>query len=178
MKLSTSIAAAAALACLAAAPAAQAQTLNFTLNPAVQAGQQGSTFSFSGTLTNPTASTVFLNGDSLTFNGPANGLTLDDSPFLTNAPASLGASGGGSDTYTGGLFDVTASQSAAPGTYSGTFEVLGGADGNAQGVLASQDFSVTVQSSPVPEASSSLSLGLLLALGLGGVAVARRRKAA
>ena len=180
MKLTTPVAASAAvLACLGGAPAAHAQ-LSLTLTPASQAGTAPGTFSFSGTLANPTANTVFLNGDSLTFNGPASGLTLDDSPFLTNAPSSLGASGGGSDTYTGGFFDVTASPSAAPGTYFGTFSVVGGADGSAQNTVATEDFSVSVtgQTALVPEASSVVSLALLLALGLGGVWRAARRKPA
>lgn len=181
MKLSTSLAASAALlACLAGAPAARAQT-TLTLTPAAQAGSPGSTLFFSGTLANTGMSDVFLNGDSLTFNGPANGLTLDDSPFFANAPTSLGASGSGSDTFTGGLFDVSLGASAVPGTYFGTFAVTGGAGGNAQGTLASQDFSVTVEPaspSAAPEPSQVAGLAFT-ALGLGGLLLrARRRKAA
>lgn len=150
--------------------------LTLTLTPASQAGPAPSTFHFTGTLSNPTASEVFLNSDSLTFNGPAS--TLDDSPFLNNAPLSLGPAGSGSDTYTGGFFDVTLNSSAAPGTYFGTFEVLGGPTASDQNIVASEDFSVTVTSAPVPEASSPVGLGLLLALGMGGMALGARRKAA
>lgn len=109
-------------ALLAAAPAAHAQ-LTLTLTPASQAGPAPSTFDFTGTLTNPTANEVFLNGDSPTFNGPG---TIDGNPFLNNAPLSLGPAGSGSDTYTGSFFDVTLNASAQPGTYFGTFAVLGG----------------------------------------------------
>jgi hypothetical protein len=167
------------LATLAAAPAAHAQ-LTLTLTPASQAGPAGSTFHFTGTLTNPTASEVFLNGDTPTFNGPG---SIDDSPFLNNAPGSLmpmGSTdpntGAPTDSFTGSLFDVTLDPSAAPGTYFGTFEVQGGPTVNDQGVVASEDFSVTVEPPAVPEASTTVSLGLLLALGLGGVVVSARRR--
>ena len=164
---------AAVLACLLAAPAAHAQ-LDLTFTPPARVAAPGSTFTFTGTLANNSGSTVFLNGDSLSLNGP--GLTSDDSPFLSNAPLSL-ANG---DSYSGDFFSVSVDPATPAGTYFGTFAVTGGADGSAQDTVASQDFSVQVTSgsAPVPEASSVASLGLLLALGLGGVAVARRRKAA
>jgi hypothetical protein len=172
--LSKAFLAAAALVTLgAAAPAAHAQ-LNFTLTPSSQFGSPGSTLQFFGTLANPsTTDTVFLNGDTPTFTAP--GLTLDASPFNSNAPLSLGPLGSGTDIYTGDFFDVSIGSAALPGTYLGTFEIQGGADGNAQDTIATQDFSVTVLPQAVPEASSVTSLGLLLMLGLGGIIVARRR---
>lgn len=168
------------LAALFAAPAAQAQ-LTLTLTPAGQAGSAPSTFHFTGTLSNPTASEVFLNGDSPTFNGPG---SIDGSPFLNNAPTSLmptgstGGSGNPTDSFTGSFFDVTLDSSAAPGTYFGTFEVLGGPTANDQNIVATEDFSVTVTPSPVPEAPSVVSFGLLLLLGLGGTVVAKCKKSA
>ena len=162
------------LLCFAAPNAAQAQ-LTLTLSPSSQAGKVPNTFHFTGTLTNPTGAVVFLNGDSPTFNGPG---TIDDSAFLNNAPLSLTAVTMPGAAYTGGFFDVIMT-SAAQGTYFGTFEVLGGPTANDQAVVATEDFSVTVAPSPVPEASTTVSLGLLLTLGLGGVVVsARRRKTA
>ena len=161
---------------LAAAPV-HAQLL-LGLTPQAQSGTLGDTLLFSGTLSNPTTSEVFLNGESLTFDAPVTGLSLDGSAFLNNAPISLSASGGGNDTYTDGFFSVFVAPSAAAGTYTGTFAVLGGADGNAQTTVASQRFFVTVtpNGAPVPEASTTVSLGLLL--GLGGLMLhARRRKA-
>ncbi len=159
---------------LAAAPAQAQLVLN--LAPPIQSGTSGSTLLFSGTLSNPTTSTVFLNGDSDTFSAP--GLTLDASPFFNNAPDSLSALNGGSDTYAGGFFSVLIGPSALPGTYAGTFSVVGGADGNAQMTVASEPFFVTVSPSagPVPEVSSAVSCGLLLCLS-GAVLAVRRRKA-
>ena len=162
---------------LAAAPAAQAQ-LTLTLTPASQAGAAGSMFTFTGTLANPTANTVFLYGDSPTFNGPG---TIDGNPFLNNGPLSLAPKGsttgsGPTDSYTGSFFTVTLSPLATPGTYLGTFEVLGGPTANDQNIVATEDFSVTVAPPAVPEASTTVSLGLLLLLGLGGTVVAAKRK--
>ncbi len=160
-------------AMLLTAPAAQAQ-LTLTLTPPNQVGAAGSAFTFSGTLANPTASSVFLNGDSLTFNGPG---TTDDSAFFNNAPFSLDPLGSGTDSYTGSLFTVTLDPAAAPGSYFGTFAVLGGADGSAMDTVATQDFSVTIPGDappPVPEASTAVSLSLLILLGGAGVWKARR----
>ena len=174
LRMTLSLLAPALLLCFAAPHAAQAQ-LTLTLMPASQTGKVPNTFHFTGTLTNSTAAEVFLNGDSPTFNGPG---TIDDSAFLTNAPLTLGAMGSGSDTYTGSFFDITLPSSAAPGTYFGTFTVLGGPTASDQIAVATEDFLVTVPPPAVPEASTTVLLGLLLVLGLGGTVVsARRRKA-
>ena len=174
--ISKVILAAALISLGAAAPAIHAQTLNFTLDSATQFGAPGSVLHFFGTLSNPsTTDTVFLNSDTPTLNGL--GLPLDDSPFSSNAPLSLGPLGSGSYTYTGDFFDVAVGSAAQPGTYSGTFEIQGGADSSAQDTVATSDFSVTVLPQAVPEASSVTSLGLLLMLGLGGIVVVRRKTA-
>lgn len=166
------LAAAAFMALGAAAPAAHAQ-LNFTLDTPAQFGAPGSTLQFFGTLSNPsTTDTVFLNGDTATV---PTGLALDDSPFINNAPLSLGPLGSGTDIYTGDFFDVSIDPAAQPGTYTGTFEIQGGADSNAQDTVAAQDFTVSVLPQAVPEASSVTSMGLLLMLGLGGIIIVRRK---
>jgi len=169
------------LALLAAPASAQ---LTLTLAPTDQFGSPGDLLSFSGTLSNPTANSVFLNNDSVTFSGPAG---TDGSPFLSYAPFSLdpmgtvNGSGAPTDSYNGSLFTLTLDPGSLPGTYLGTFSVLGGADGAATSQVASADFSVTVLPSapqPIPELSSTVSLGLLLALGGLVVIVKRRRTAA
>lgn len=153
---------------------AQAQ-VTLALSPPSQTGSVGSTVFFSGQITNSSlTNTVFLNGDSLTFNAPAAGLTLDDTPFLTNAPPRLGPVISGMNTFTGGLFNIVITPSAAPGTYFGTFAVLGGSDATASGTLASANFSVTVAAAPEP--SPLVSLGVLMALSAGSLLRARRHK--
>lgn len=161
-------------------PAAQAQTsaaLTFTLTPMAQTGAPGSTLFFTGMLSNPSlTSTVFLNGDSVTFNAPVPGLTLNDAPFLSNAPAALGPVISGSNTYSGGFFNVALGSSAAPGTYFGTFLVLGGANGSAQDTLASSSFTVIVGApSPVPE-PSSFALFAVAGLGMAGLVFQAHRR--
>ena len=162
------------LAGLIAAPAAHAQ-LSFTLLPGSQSGIGGDVLHFTGTLSNPsTTDTINLNSDSATFTAP--GLTLDDSPFFNNAPPTLTPKGSGGEAYSGGFFDIAIDPSAAPGTYSGIFNILGGPNAGDLNVIASQNFTVTVQSAPIPEASTTASFGLLLAFGLGGMVVAAKRK--
>jgi len=164
--------------CLLAPPAAHAQAapdpLTLTLTSPDQAGVAGSIFTFAGTLSNPTAGTVFLNGGTPTLNGPLS-VTTDSSPF-DSAPISLAPAGMAGNAYTGDFFSVTAGASTAPGTYFGFFTVQGGADGNVADELASTPFSVTVLAQPaaVPEASTTISFGLLLALG-GLLIVVKRR---
>lgn len=174
---------------LLAAPAQAQLTLNFT--PANQFGNPGDTLHFSGMFTNPTADTIYLNGLQSDFSGPA---MSDTSPFSTSPTqldpmGTIGTDGTPTDSYTGGVFDLTLNPDAAPGTYYGTFAVLGGAtDTSSDDVTLDpnapdnpkhfEQFSVTVLPSaqPIPELSSTVSLGLLLTLG-GLVVVARRRRA-
>jgi hypothetical protein len=54
------------------------------------------------------------------------------------------------------------------GLYTGTYQIIGGADSNAQDVLASENFDIQV----TPEPSSLL----LLASGLAGLAGTLRRR--
>lgn len=156
---------------------------------AAEFGNPGDVLNFSGTFSNVTANTVFLNSDSLTFSGPG---TADDSPFLNGAPLTLDpmgtvdGNGNPTDSYSGSLFDITLNPDAAPGTYFGTFAILGGADANASDDLTAdpnnvldpfhqERFSVTVLApAAVPEASTTISFGLLLMLG-GLLIVAKRR---
>jgi hypothetical protein len=161
---------------LLAAPAQAQLTLN--LNQAAQVGAIGDTLNFTGTLSNPTTDTVFLNSESFSFSGPA----TDASPFLISAPLILDpmgttdANNNPTDSYTGGFFDVTLDPSVAPGLYTGTVSIIGGAGAFATDTVATHDFSVTVLPAAVPEASSVVSLGVLLAMGLGGLVVSARRR--
>lgn len=172
-------ASAALLACFSVLPAAHAQApypLSLTFTSPNQTVGPGGALHFTGTLTNTSSSLVFLNSDSVSFNAPVAGLTLDDSPFLTNAPMFLAAGPIGS-SYTGDFFDVMVSPSAVAGTYQGTFDVLGGGDTGTYDIVGSQTFFVSVPEA-VPEASTTVSMGLLLALGGGGLMIAKRRRTA
>ncbi len=136
---------------LASATPAYAQ-LTFTINPSSLDGRPGDTLSFGATLSNLGADEVFLNGDNFTLFG--DGLTVDDTPLLSNFPLSL--PGGGSAA--GELFTVNISPDAMVGGYNGSFTFLGGATDGDFKELATQKFSVTV-SVPEPATVSLIVLG-------------------
>ena len=142
---------------LAAAAACHASVLTVAIVPDTLTGNPGNVLPFFGSLTNTTGSTVFINSDSFTFAIAG----ADDTPFLINAPISLGPLGSAGPFE---FLDVTIPLAQAPGTYDGVFTVLGGADGNAQDNLGSAAFHVTVNST-VPEPGSLL----LMAAGLAGL---------
>jgi hypothetical protein len=141
---------------------AKATILFISLDSSTLTGSVGDVLHFSGTIQNQTGATVFLNGDNFTLPGfdPS---AFDDGPFFANAPLSLDA---GVTTADIGLFNVTIPSPHATGNFPGTFQILGGADSNAQGVVGTVDFTVQVQAQGVPEPSSSalLSSALLLLL--------------
>ena len=151
----------------------RADSLDFDLTPATLSGAPGDVVSFIGMLLNPGASGLFLNGTSSML--PPPGVTLDDEPFFLNVPLSLTPGG----SFTGELFEVRIDMGALPGTYHGTFGILGGNDANAFDLLALADFYVTVtQGGSAPEPSSALLVTLALVLGMarlrrGGIARAR-----
>jgi hypothetical protein len=121
---------------------ARAQTLDVTLSNSTVAVTQGTTaVDFYGTITDPsTAATIFLNGD--TASTSTNLLTVDDTPFFTNAPISLSP---GQRSGLLELFAVDLPANTPQGIYSGNvFSILGGADGNAVDNLADVHFSVDV----------------------------------
>lgn len=143
---------------------ALADTLTLSLSNPVQSATPGSTLTFDATVSAPStnAAPIFLNSDNYTIESP---LTLDDSDFF-NFPLSLTPGG----SYTGALFTVTLPSVLAPGDYTGSFEILGGANGSAFDTLASTGFQV----SPTPEPGTVL----LLATGLGLLAFVMHRRRA
>jgi PEP-CTERM motif len=146
-----------------------ADTISLSLNAPVQPGATGSTVSFVATVLAPgtNGGTVFLNGDSFDVSSP---LMLDDSGFFNDFPFSLDPG----DSFSGTLFSIALPSNLAAGLYTGSFEILGGADSDALDTLGSVDFQVNVAptASTVPEPESMM----LLAAGLPGVALLMQRK--
>ncbi|HEY3840671.1 MAG TPA: PEP-CTERM sorting domain-containing protein [Bryobacteraceae bacterium] len=143
---------------LAFAATCQANDITVTFNPATLSGTPGSVLDFFGTLTNDDLFSLDIDSDSFTLAGFPTG--VDDSPFLNNAPSSLGA---GATTLPFEFFTVTIPLNQAPGTYNGSFTVIGGpsSNGGGQDNLGAGTFAVTV--SGVPEPGTWL---MLLAAGL------------
>jgi len=148
----------------ASAPHASAMT---TFADPDQNGAPGSTLQFFGTITNLGSDAIFLNGDELNLAAPTTDFTITDL-FFANAPLTLNA---GDSSGLIELFDVTVNNPFPdlPTTYTGSWAMTGGADGNAQDILDQASFSVTVtpdtQTTPEPQAS------LLLLTGFAVIAV-------
>jgi len=157
------------------APLANADTLDVTLanpNPTVVQSPTPTVVQFFATVANPSLTDdIYVYTDTTS---SATGTTVDDSlfqPFLIPA------------NNMSGLFEIFAVDLApglGPGTYSGVFTFLGGADGGAFSVyddLVDVNFSVTVNAptTATPEPGSLL----FLAFGLAGlVALGRTKKLA
>lgn len=151
----------------------RADTLDVSLTQATLSVVQGSTLvAFDATVSNPSTSsgTIFLNGDSSTTSSSL--VSVDDTPFFANSPLSLdpGTSSGPFE-----IFDVLLDPSLGPGVYTGTFSILGGADGSAIGDVGDVNFTVDI-TAPVtaPEPTTLLMLGT----GLLTLIFVRRRVAA
>jgi hypothetical protein len=144
-------------------PAALADTLNFTLTQSLLGAHPGNTVTFEATVSAPitNGADIFLNGDS----GNLGTLTIDDSDFFANFPFFLTPG----QSVTSDIFSVAIPVGTPLGTYGGFFEILGGADGGANDVLATVNFSVVA----TPEPSSFMLLGSGLA---GLVGVVRRKR--
>ncbi len=130
---------------------------------------------FFGTLTNTTNADLFLNADNFNL-AELDPSTIDDSPFFANAPIFLGP---GSSTGDIGLFNIAIPDPFATGNFGGTFELLGGVDGDAQDIIGSADFTVQVQqSTTVPEPSSAVLLSgslFLLLVAKQIIVIAKKR---
>jgi hypothetical protein len=153
---------------LASVAVSHADSLSVTSTDPSQTILQGTTVvTFDETITNLSADTLFLNSDGALTDSTL--VSVDDSPFLTNAPFFLDAL---SSSGPFALFNVDLPANLAPGLYTGTFSIFGGTDSGASDDLADVNFSVTV-SSPVASTPEPESIFLLIS-GLVGLAAFRR----
>ncbi len=156
-----SLFAAGAILALLSAPS-HAQVL-LTLTPGDRDLPQGGTVTFTGTLTNNTAATIFIGAASSNTNPIAIG--TDPTPFLSNGPASLTAG----SSFTGDLFTAT-DNGATPKRYEGSFNINYGpsADDAFSNVIGA-NFGVVV--TPAPAALPVFAVG-----GVLGLIATRRKK--
>jgi hypothetical protein len=113
----------------------------FVLTPATQSGVGTNEVFFSGTLTNTSLTTNFLNDIQFNFTGAAtNYLTADTNVFFANVPGLLLPG----ETYTDVVFGVFINPATPHGNYSGTTTILGGADIFTTGNLTNQAFQITL----------------------------------
>jgi hypothetical protein len=143
---------------------AKADEITITLDQPNQTASAGDTLQFSGTITNNTDETIFLNSDTLTVEG----LSLMPIDMFFNTPASLAPEGQVGDSSGDiELFDVAVSNPLldAAGVFSGSYTLIGGADGgngSAMDNLGTASFSVTtVAQTPEPSSLYLLLTGVL-----------------
>ncbi len=144
------------------AAAAQASVLTITFDHPDQIGSIGQTVQFFGTITNTSANTVFLNSDAV--NLASASIAVNDL-FLANVPISLAPSGQAGDSSGDiELFDLIVSDPLLdpPATYLGIYDLVGGADADAQDLLATAAFSLTT-TTPEPSTMYLLLAALLMA---------------
>lgn len=151
------------------APMLSTAGLIVTLDSPFQAGNQGVTLSFDGTLNNTGPDNVYINALGVSLTGP--GMSSDTTPFLLQLypyPLIAGGVYGSTELFTVTIDPLT----SVPATYLGTLNVLGGSSldadpFNALNILSSARFSVTV----VPEPSTFV----LVPFGVAILGLIRRR---
>lgn len=153
------------------AAAAQAGVI-ITFDQPSQTALPGDLLIFSGSIQNTGMDEIFLNSDSPGFTGDNVNFTFEDN-FFVNVPVSLA----GGQTASGiNLFQILVSPSFAAsfGTYTGNYVLIGGADGEAQDVLANAEFGVTVDAG-VPEPATTTLVGCAALMLIARRSLRRRR---
>lgn len=128
------------LALLLSAASTRAATA-FALTPATQSGVGTNEIFFTGTLTNTSLTTNFLNSIQFSFtNAATNYLKADTNVFFANVPGILLPG----ENYTDVVFGIFINPAAPPGTYSGTVTLQGGTNIFGTGNLTNQTFQVAL----------------------------------
>jgi hypothetical protein len=155
----------AVLGLLCFTPTVHADSVSIALTQASQSSTPGSTVTFDATLVNLSSTdTIFLNGDSSATSSLL--LTVDDTPFLTNFPLSLGP---GASSGPFAFFSVLIDPSTPAGIYDfNQFSLLGGLDGSAFDTLGTAGFSVTVTPAVAVPEPGEISLLFVTSLILVG----------
>ncbi len=130
----------------------------FTLNNSPISAYAGDTVTFLGTITPDTASDIFLNGISYTYNAGAGAYLTGDQTTFFNVPGAFFTT---DSPYTGPVFSIAINPLTPVGAYTGTVTLRGGADQFADSPIVSAPFEVDVLA---PEPGS-------IGLGLAGMAV-------
>ncbi len=160
------------LALAGIASVACADLITVELLPNAHTVVQGGDVSFLAKLTNTTLDSYDLNSIQISLDSP---LTADPGPFFLNFPARMDPVV--NNPTTGNLFTVHADATTPISNYFGTVQIFGSKSGSgeADSLLGSDQFTVSVQSAPpVPEPMSMLTL----ALGSGLVMARRHKKSA
>jgi hypothetical protein len=143
-----------------------ASPLIIVFDNATLSGAPGDTLAFFGVLANSGPGPFFLNSPQVSGLNPS--FALNITPFFLSTPSSIDP---GSDGILTGVefFDVGIPVAQTPGDYSGQFAILGGADGAAQDMFSTAQFTVSVtnpaDNSPEP-VTGLLASGSLLILWL------------
>ncbi len=155
--------------------AAHAQSLDIVFNPSTQTGTPGGTVTYAGTITNNTASTIYVNQVTGDVGTASNNTVFNSDPYASNYAfdstdtthnhAFAYAPG---TSFSGNLFDVNIASNETPGTYAGHF-FLSYFDGTTTTIVGTQNFTLIVQASPAPPA-----LVVTLLFGTCAMVVLRR----
>jgi hypothetical protein len=107
----------------------------------------GGSVEFRVLINNNGTQSFFLNGNTLDLSGNwTNILILNDDQFYSSVPYPLTQG----SSWEGNIFTISIGDMAKPGTYVGWYYLFGGANEDADLLLASQNFSITISPKPIP----------------------------